>query len=302
VDKNLTQARKLAETYNIPLVEDDFKNIYGKVDAAIVALPHHLHGNVGLELLQNNIHVLVEKPMALKKSECDRMIKASHNFDVILSVGLIRRFYSASGFVKNLIDNNMLGRITSFDIREGNIFSWNSSSDFMFRKFAGGGVLVDIGVHAMDTLLWWLGDYEDVLYYDDAMGGVEANSELHLIMRSGARGTLELSRTRNLRNTYIINGEYGTLEVGLGVNPEIKLFIGSKEMYLSGQIINNKRYKNNKDVFIRQLKDFAEAIKNKMSPYITGVEGRRSVELMEACYSYKRKLKEPWMASIEETI
>lgn len=302
VDKHLPQARKLAEKYNIPLVEDDFKNIIGKVDAAVVALPHHLHGSVGVKLLQNGIHVLVEKPVALKLSECDKMINASQSLGKILSVGLLRRYYEASVFIKRMLDNKMLGNIISFDFREGHIFNWNSASDFMFRKFAGGGVLVDAGAHALDTLLWWLGDYEEVEYFDDAMGGVEANAEIHLFMKSGAKGMVELSRTRNLRNTYIINGDLGSLEVGLGVNPEIRLYTGSRDLHFSGQIIKNTMDKNNKAVFERQLSDFAKAIKNKKPPFITGTEGRRSVELIETCYAYKKVLKEPWLLNVKESL
>lgn len=302
VDKCLPQTRSLADEYQIPIVEDDYKNIINKIDAAIVALPHHLHADIGLELLQNGIHVLVEKPMALKKVECDRMNKTARNMGTILSVGLLRRYYEASAFVKNLLDNQMLGNILTFDIREGNIFNWNSSSDFMFRKFAGGGVMADTGAHALDTILWWLGDYEEVTYFDDAMGGVEANAEIHLLMQNGARGIVELSRTRSLRNTYIIRGELGSLEIGLGVNPNVKLYAGSSESHLKGQIFKSTMDKNNKDVFKRQLEDFAHAIINHKAPFVTGTEGRRSVELIETCYALKQPLKEPWISTMKECL
>lgn len=302
VDKNLAQARRLATQYNVPVVEDDFKNIYGKADAAIVALPHHLHGSVGLQLIRNGMHVLVEKPMSLKTSECDTMIKASQNIGVTLSVGLLRRYYQAAGFVKQMMNKNMLGNIISFDFREGYIFSWQSASDFMFRKFAGGGVMVDTGIHTLDTLLWWLGEYDEVDYYDDAAGGVEANAELHLQLQNGAKGIVELSRTRTLRNTYIIKGELGSLEIGLGVNPEIKLYANLNGTCLTGQVFSKTFDKNNKDVFVRQLKDFSKAIRKQVPPFISGFEARKSVQLLETCYAHKRLLQEPWLSNLKETI
>ena len=72
-------------------------------------------------------------------------------------------------------------------------------------------------MHALDLVLWWLGDHEGVDYYDDAVGGVEANCELHLKMKSGVSGLIEVSRTRGLRNTCVISGEHGALEVGSGI-------------------------------------------------------------------------------------
>ena len=196
----------------------------------------------------------------------------------------------------------MLGQVKSFDMREGAVFQWAITSDFMFQKYAGGGVLSDTGAHTIDTLLWWLGDIEELTYYDDAMGGVEANAELHLVMQNGASGIVELSRTRNLRNTYIIRGEHGILEVGLGVNPEVKLHINDMDPHYSGQIVKREMDKNNKDVFTRQLADFANAIIQRRPPYISGAEGTRSVEILEACYRNKRQLSEPWMAIHKERI
>ena len=71
------------------------------------------------------------------------------------------------------------------------MYSWPVASDFMFRKDAGGGVLADTGAHVLDTVLWWLGDWDKVEYHDDAHGGVEADCLLKLTMKSGAVGTVE---------------------------------------------------------------------------------------------------------------
>jgi len=55
---------------------------------------------------------------------------------------------------------------------EGNVYSWPVASDFFFRKeTAGGGVLMDTGVHTFDMLLWFFGEISDLDYRDDAFGG-----------------------------------------------------------------------------------------------------------------------------------
>ena len=297
VDRNLPRAQRLAEQYKVECVLDDYQAIDGKADAAIVALPHYLHAPVSVELLRQGIHVLVEKPMALTIEECDRMIEAARQSGAVLAVGLVRRFYAASRFVKQLLDEGWLGQIRSFDVREGAIYSWPVASDFFFRKeAAGGGVLVDTGAHTLDMLLWWLGDYENVEYYDDAMGGVEANCEIRLTLKNGAEGIVELSRTRDLRNTFCIKGERGTLEIGVGFNPTVCLELCDRSASLEGRVLAQRFPQEGfLDVMRQQLDDFAQAVRGEGQPFVPGEEGRRSVALFEECYRVRQPLELPWL-------
>jgi predicted dehydrogenase len=298
VDKVPMHAGQLAEKYNIPIIEDDYRKIIGQIDAAIVALPNHLHAPVTIGLLQNGIHVLVEKPMALKVRECDKIIETAHNTHTTLAVGLDFRFFESSRFVKQVVKKKLLGNIISFDLRQGLILKWPASSDYLFQKErAGGGVLIDFGVHILDLLLWWLGDYEGVEYYDDSMGGVEADCVLRLWLECGASGIVELSRTRTLRNTCIIYGEYGTLEVGMwDPDPVVRLTLIDQDFVLTGRVTQDKAMaKTFRDVFRRQLDDFVQAIRQHREPFIPGQEGKRAVRLIEACYATRQLLQHPWM-------
>lgn len=298
VDTSLPRARQLAEVYHVPSVVDDYRGIVGAVEAAIVTLPNCLHAPVTLDLLQSGIHVLVEKPMALKTSECDAMIAAARGTETTLAVGMDYRFFHASQFVKHLLDQKWLGSITHVDLRQGVMLSWPMASDYLLRKeTAGGGVLIDFGVHVLDLLLWWLGDYDHVEYYDDAVGGVEADCELHLTLQCGAVGVVELSRTRTLRNTCIIEGERGTLEVGIwDPNPLVRLRIAGQERDLTGKItLEHAREDMFRDIFRRELANFTDAIRDRREPFIPGREGRRAVGLIEACYRSRQLLKHPWV-------
>jgi predicted dehydrogenase len=144
------------------------------------------------------------------------MLDAQARGGGVLSVGMTRRFLHSGQFAKWAIDGGLLGEIHSFELMDGFVFGWPLATDFFFRKeLAGGGTLIDAGVHALDQVLWWLGEVETFEYYDDNFGGVESECKLHLTMTSGVHGVVELSRTRNLRNTAIIRGERGELEVGL---------------------------------------------------------------------------------------
>ena len=145
------------------------------------------------------------------------MISAADRTGAILGVGLFRRFLWSVQFARALIQEGVLGQIESFDFREGGIYDWPVASDFFFRKdAAGGGVLIDTGAHTLDCLLYMLGDFSEVEYFDDAAGGVEANCLIKLRLRDGIVGVVELSRTRKLRGTGIVRGTKGNLEIVLG--------------------------------------------------------------------------------------
>lgn len=298
VDIVQTRAQLLANKYGVPAVTDDYRKTLGKVDAAIIVLPHFLHAPVTIDLQQHGIHVLVEKPMALKTSDCDEMMRAASDAGALLAVGLIRRFYGSSRVVKQVLESNLLGDIMSFDFREGFNYNWDAVSDYAFRKEAGGGVLADCGAHVLDLLLWWLGDFQDFTYYDDAFGGVEADCELYLRLQEGVEGVAELSRTRTLRNSFIIRGDKATLEIGTGFNSFVHLKLGDQNPVLNLSVAGNKLTDETfLDIILRQLDDFGDSIINNREPFVSGREGKRAVELIESCYASRQPLKKPWVFS-----
>ena len=297
VDKSEARAARLADSFNAPFVASDHRDVLGRAEAAVVAVPNHLHASVSLDLLRQGVHLLVEKPMALTAADCEEMVATARSSDVVLAVGLIRRFTHGAAFVKSALEQKILGEVTGFDFREGAPYGWQVTSDAPFRKGAGGGLLADIGVHVLDLVLWWLGDIEASAYADDALGGVEAECELELTLESGVGGKVELSRTRELRNSYVIRGERGTLEVGTGANPDVGLHLAGQDAALSGQAIppHGVPDRRMKDLFIRQLADFAGAVLEAKPPFVPGSEGQRSVQLIEACYAVRQVLRYPWV-------
>ncbi len=298
VDVDARRAGQLAERFAVPEVATDTARLPERVDAAVVALPNHLHAPVSIDLLRRGLHVLVEKPMAMNVRECDEMIAAAAGSGAVLAVGHEFRFFDSSRFVRNLLRDGLLGDIRRFEMRQGVIPRWPFATDFFLRKeTAGGGVLADYGAHVLDLLLWWLGDWAEVEYWDDAMGGIESDCELRLTMRSGLAGTVEISRTRNLANTCVFEGSRATLEVGIWEpDPEIRLLIADREVSLAGRARRNGEADglDFTQAFVRQLDDFADAIRERREPFVPGQEGRRSLALIEACYARRQPLVLPW--------
>ena len=300
VERNLTRANALAEKFGIPQAVDDYHRLIGTdTDAVIIGLPNHLHAPVTIDLLKAGIHVLVEKPISLTVAECDAMINAAKESGAILAVGHIRRFSQAGRFAKWAIESGLLGKIKSFDIRNGFVYNWGVTTDFFLRKeLAGGGVFMDLGVHTLDQMLWWLGDVRTFRYYDDSYGGVEADCELYVTLESGAEGFVELSRTRNLDDRAIIRGEKAELEVGL-VSNSVSLRFTSADMGIVGNaligeeaVLEEQRVAN---LIAFEHMDFFHSIRTGEAPAISGAEARRSLELIEACYAERQPLHLPWV-------
>ena len=299
VDSDLGRARALAQRFAVPSATADYRDVISLADAAIIAVPHHIHAPIAIDVLRGGVHVLVEKPMALHTRECDAMIDAAAAANRLLAVGLLRRFNDSLRFAKDVLDAGALGTITRVEIREGSIYRWNVASAAMFQPVVG-GVLADIGSHVVDLLAWWFGDCQVLEYSDDAMGGVEANCNIVLRLPIGIDATVELSRTRNLQCTAMLQGTEGTLEVGTKTDSAVRLHFRGQQATLSGRPTSagSQPPRALVDLCARELRDFVSAIANGHSPLVTGREGRKSVALVEACYAMRKPLLYPWEAPL----
>jgi predicted dehydrogenase len=227
------------------------------------------------------------------------MIQSAEKSGACLTVGLLRRFLYNARLTARLVHGGMLGRIGKFDFREGNPYSWPVQSDFFFRReTAGGGVLLDTGAHTLDLLLWWLGDVAEIEYFDDNYGGVEADCLLNLKLKSGAEGVVELSRTRPLRNTAILEADNGKLEVHLHRN-SLTLQLTQDQCGISGSALDRPdgeaMDQSLLDLAALQLENWIRAIRGEEALAVPAEEAARSVTLIENCYSRRQLWQFPWV-------
>jgi predicted dehydrogenase len=151
--------RTFAERYAIPRVTTDWEALAAdpEVEAAIVATPNALHAPQSIALLRNGKHVMVEKPMAISVAECDEMIAASHEGGAALMVAHCWRFREEVRAMRDRIAAGELGEVVKthgYGVHAG----WGPSGWFTDPALSGGGALVDMGVHAIDTARFLLGD------------------------------------------------------------------------------------------------------------------------------------------------
>lgn len=152
-------ANALAERYAIPRVTTDWNEIAEAtdVDAAVVATPNALHAPQSVALLRAGKHVIVEKPMATSVTECDEMIDASRASGAFLMVAHCWRFRDEVRAMRERVASGELGEVVKTR-GYGAHATWGPEGWFVDPALAGGGALVDMGVHAIDTARFLLGD------------------------------------------------------------------------------------------------------------------------------------------------
>lgn len=136
----------------------------GEVDAISINTPNYLHAPETISALEAGVHVLVEKPMAMNAVEGREMLRASEQSGVLLMVAHCWRYDPEVLWVKDEVARGRVGRI----IRTkgyGVHVNWGPSGWFTQARFAGGGAMADVGIHAIDTVRFLLGDPQPVSVY-----------------------------------------------------------------------------------------------------------------------------------------
>ncbi len=129
----------------------------GAVDVLSVNTPNYLHAPESIAALEAGVHVMVEKPMALNAAEAERMRAASEETGAKLMVAHCWRFDEEVNWLKAQVEAGRLGRV----LRTkgcGVHVNWGPGGWFAEARYAGGGALADMGIHAIDTARYLLGD------------------------------------------------------------------------------------------------------------------------------------------------
>ena len=133
----------------------------GVIDAIIIATPHFLHTTIGIDALQNNVHVLVEKPISVHKADCERLLAAHTNKKLVFGAMFQSRTENKYKRIKRLIDAGELGTITRVSWI---VTDWYRTEAYYASggwratwKGEGGGVLLNQCPHNLDLLQWFCG-------------------------------------------------------------------------------------------------------------------------------------------------
>ena len=278
----------------------------------IVASPPALHAEHAIAALSAGSNVLCEKPMAIRAADAERMVAAAVGARRFLAIGMTRRMATGLLEARDLVASGALGDSVRFAYRDGAVYDWPVSTSAPFsRTTAGGGVLVDLGSHAIDYLSALFGHPSVIAYADDGQGeGVETNCVVELGF-AGASGFAQLSWNQPLVTGLDIVGERAELRLH-PYRPDSLLWRprgGRWQAKESGATLARDTQLNGErgaprtyyEAIHYQLVQVLRAIRYGEHLPVDGEQGLVAVRAMESCYRQAAPLRLPWLAAAEQS-
>ncbi|MHA1311822.1 MAG: Gfo/Idh/MocA family protein [Candidatus Helarchaeota archaeon] len=240
-DIDIKKSKRTAKFFNADYYGSlqDFFN--SDIDAVLILVPHYLHKKFVISAAQEGKHILCEKPMAILLEDCDEMIRAANKAGVKFMVAENHRFLPAHNYIFDIIKKGLIGDIFLIRAYEG-VYevpalmkpeSWKGHP-----IMAGGGALMDMGVHKFAVLNWILNDHINKAFAwitkqcTNLKEKAEDNAMIFLKYNKGTIAEITISFTvvSEITNSLEIYGTNGTiLENHMWKNP-IKIQSFHKEM------------------------------------------------------------------------
>ncbi|MCM8802288.1 MAG: Gfo/Idh/MocA family oxidoreductase [Candidatus Omnitrophica bacterium] len=309
---------------NEPVIFSDFEKVISKkiCDGFVLCLPHFLHHTVGIELLKNNYHIMIEKPLALTLKIGKKLVEEAKKRNLVLSIAENIRRYLGPRAIKWVIENKKyIGNIRFA------LVNLVIDSPFDYTKYAmkwrgikllsGGGMIMDSGHHFADMLLYLFGDIEDIYCeirrYDERM--IE---EVPFLKKAKADVEDTWDALIKFKNGIFINWFYSRSTPGFNLNFGLysgesgaikdKGFVfhpfqnGADIILKDGKIVKSEEIEkeflnslsdeekeklfpyNCYDGFGLEWIEFARCIKNGLKPEIDGETGLKIISFCESCY------------------
>lgn len=270
------------------------------LDAVSIAVPNKFHAPLTVAALERGLHVLCEKPMARTVKEAERMLAAARKARRNLMINFSFRFSDMSYALKQQVDAGVVGEIyfgrTVWHRRRGlpGFGGW-----FGNRDLAGGGPLIDLGVHRLDLALWLMGYPEPVVVtgstYDPIARRLAREQQKEFSVEdlgcglikfaNGATLILEASWALNINeNEQMVTSLYGT-----------KGGLVQRNVTGGYQFIAELYTEEDGNLFTKVLDrrlvqapqsyhEFVNSILEKREPMATGEQGLKVMKILEGIY------------------
>jgi UDP-N-acetylglucosamine 3-dehydrogenase len=165
IDEKL--AKKSARKLKISHFTNLDKFFSSDIDAVLVLVPHFLHEKMVIAAAEAGKHVLCEKPMATTLEGCDQMINATRKAGVKFMIAENHRFLPVHQYIKDIVQEGLIGKPFLIRAYEGvnEMVGLNKPGFWKGHPImAGGGCLMDMGVHKFTTMNWILQDEVESAY------------------------------------------------------------------------------------------------------------------------------------------
>ncbi len=288
-----------SDAANRPKVYSDFDDMLARErpDAVGVFTPNNLHCEFTIKALNAGAHVLVEKPMAPTAAEARKMVDAAAKAERVLMVAMQRRFGGIERAIKDALASGEIGKPHFIRARlsHGGPQLWAPGQKwFTTASEAGGGAMLDLGVHVADLAIWFMGEIDSVLGQVGTLAKqieVDDTGAMIVHFKSGAIGVVEASWSSMPPLSAIeIYGTEGRVMAGYPRNDiSILKSDGSSVPGFSREDVMIRFDPRDLLAPSRALaQNFVAAIQGREEPSPDGIDGLRAVEAVEACYRSSR--------------
>jgi predicted dehydrogenase len=284
VSSDASKLRELGRRYKVKRLcsYDDLDELLGsgEIDAVYIALPNDMHAEFTVRAARARIHVLCEKPMAVKAADCQRMIRAARQAKVKLMIGYRLHFERANLEAALRARDGTLGDLRFFS----SDFSMQvAEENIRLEREHGGGPLYDIGIYCINAARYCFGAEPTAVWASATRSSDprfrEVDETVVAVMRFGDDriGSFTCSFGAADRSTYTVTGTRGSItldpayEYAEGLKYELK--VDSKKQ---------KKQFGKSDQFAPELLYFSDCILKDRVPEPSGEEGLADVRLIEA--------------------
>lgn len=306
-DIDLQKAKTVGENLNIPYYCDMHEMLQNEeIDVVSILTPSGLHAQHTLEIANYKKHIVVEKPMALTLEDADKMIRVCDKNSIRLFVIKQNRYNVPVQKLKEALCDNRFGKLVlgTVRVRWCRDQKYYDQDDWRGTWRYDGGVLANQASHHIDLLEWCMGDVESVFGKSStALVRIETEDTAVVTLKfsNGALGIIEATtatRPNDLEGSLSILGEKGSVEIGGFAVNEIKHwnFINKKE---DDDLIKENFSVNPPTVYGFGHKAYYEhvidCINNNKKALVDGLEGKKSLELINAIYESIETGKEVYL-------
>lgn len=268
------------------------------IDVVCVATPNGLHAEHSLLALNTNKHVVVEKPMALSKADCEKIIFSALHVSKRVFCVMQNRYSPPSVWLKEIVEQGVLGKIHMVQI---NCF-WNRDDRYYQKVFwkgtkdLDGGTLFTQFSHFIDIMYWLFGDIENIQsrffdYTHQNNTEFEDSGFVNFDFTQGGNGVLVFSTAVNRQNfesSMTIIAEKGTVKVGGQYMNEV-VYCDIEDYTMptlpeGGPANDYGHYKGSAANHHFVIENVVDTIKGRTNITTNALEGLKVVDIIERIY------------------
>ncbi|MCR4783731.1 MAG: Gfo/Idh/MocA family oxidoreductase [bacterium] len=263
-DIDKARVAPIAAQYNTQYY-DDYKKLYGKIDAVVIVSPTPLHYQIAQDFLAQGIHVLVEKPITVDLDQAKRLVASAKEKNLILQVGHLERFNPAVMKLKQMVGRPVLiecHRLSGPTTRNLDV-----------------GIVWDLMIHDFDILLSL---YKSPVTEINAMGtsiysDFEDVAHVQIRFKSGAVASLVASRNSGERKRRLkITEDSGRV---LSLDFINQTLVISRPGPDGRPLALEPVHIDKEEPLQLELRHFAECVVTHKEPLVSGEDGKRALEL-----------------------